>query len=403
MHQDKRIGLALSGGGFRAAAYHVGALRELNRLGLLEKVDLLSGVSGGSIVAAYLALNWGDQTRLTAALDELSDYLQNNSIAVSSFLKGMFSPFHTRIDRLADAYADGLFGKANLQSFLNGPRIYLGATNLGTGDYFFFVGGGGGKAEAGEHELGVVDAGNVLISDAVAASSAFPPVYPPLRLREDQYSPEKLQGYVTLTDGGVYDNLGVNPLVRPRNKLDYAIVSDGGMPFSLDAQPTESGAIVLKRGIDIMMEQIRGLEFQRLKLLHEVGRGPKPLWFSIDSLVGESRHGDSRQASSIGTNLAALSDREYQVLSRHGGALILDRLRRYAKDLFEDSGSELAEDASEDTDQGYDELEEADEAADCDELEEADESDGSAGYPAPSAIDPPNPWPDPESEESESA
>ena len=53
----KKIGLALSGGGYRAAAYHIGTLRALHRLGILNKVDVISSVSGGSITAAYYALN----------------------------------------------------------------------------------------------------------------------------------------------------------------------------------------------------------------------------------------------------------------------------------------------------------------------------------------------------------
>ena len=52
---EKRIGLALSGGGFRAAAFHLGVLRRLKALNLLDKLDLLSCVSGGSIAGATLA------------------------------------------------------------------------------------------------------------------------------------------------------------------------------------------------------------------------------------------------------------------------------------------------------------------------------------------------------------
>ena len=51
----KKIGLALSGGGYRAAAYHIGTLRALRRLGILDKVDVISSISGGSIIAAYYA------------------------------------------------------------------------------------------------------------------------------------------------------------------------------------------------------------------------------------------------------------------------------------------------------------------------------------------------------------
>lgn len=54
---NKIIGLALSGGGYRAAAFHVGTLKALNKLGLLKDIDVISSVSGGSITAAYYALN----------------------------------------------------------------------------------------------------------------------------------------------------------------------------------------------------------------------------------------------------------------------------------------------------------------------------------------------------------
>ena len=55
--EEKRIGLALSGGGFRAAGFHLGVMRELQRLGLLAKLDLISCVSGGSIAGGTLAVN----------------------------------------------------------------------------------------------------------------------------------------------------------------------------------------------------------------------------------------------------------------------------------------------------------------------------------------------------------
>ena len=64
----KKIGLALSGGGYRAATYHIGTLRALHRLGILDHVDVLSSVSGGSITAAYYALHRADYERFEAGL-----------------------------------------------------------------------------------------------------------------------------------------------------------------------------------------------------------------------------------------------------------------------------------------------------------------------------------------------
>ena len=327
--ESRRIGLALSGGGFRAAAFHLGTFRKLEELGLLGKVDLLSCVSGGSIAGAFLAANWGQED----VLDRLESYLRTRSIAISSFLAGMFNPFTTRLEELAERYDQHLFAERLLGSLGAGPRIYLNATNLSTGNMFFFVAGGGGPSEMGEHEMGTVDAPNFKISHAVAASSAFPPVFPPLRLDADVY-PTAGMDYVTLSDGGIYDNLGANPLFRARNQLAYAIVSDGGKPFANTDQPTESATIVLKESVNILMEQVRGLQFQRLVLSHAAGSGPKPVWFSIDSQEGEAQLGDAAFASAIGTNLKRLGDAEMGVLVRHAGALLHDRLARYAPELL---------------------------------------------------------------------
>jgi NTE family protein len=148
------------------------------------------------------------------------------------------------------------------------------------------------------------------------------------------YPPGDRCEYVTLTDGGIYDNMGVNPLLRTaRNALDYMIVSDGGKPFELAERPTESGLVVLRAGLDIMMEQIRGLEFDRMEHRWHARKGPKPLWFSIDSEEGEAQAGDAGFASAIGTNLKRLSDAEMAVLTRHGGALVSARIARYAPEL----------------------------------------------------------------------
>ncbi len=324
--QEKRIGLALSGGGFRAAAFHLGAFRYLYAKGLLWNIDLMTCVSGGSIAGAFLAVHWGEDD----ALDKLENYLRTRSIAVSSVIGGVLDPFNSRLDKLQGTYERDLYGKSTLGDLKQGPRLYLNATNLATGNMFFFVTGGGKPAEMGEWELGVIGAADIPVSQAVAASSAFPPVFPPQRLDQNEYPAAGVE-YVTLTDGGVYDNLGVNPLLRDRNALDYVIVSDGGKPFETDDRPTESGSAVLLASINILMEQVRGLQFSRLELSAD---RIKPIWFSIDSEKGELREGDAAFASAIRTNLSKLSHAELDVLTRHSGALLDYRLQTYAPELL---------------------------------------------------------------------
>lgn len=327
----KRIGLALSGGGFRAAAFHLGTFRKLKELGLLDKIDLFSCVSGGSIAGAFLCSRWNVPT----ALDEFEAYLRRRSIAVSSFLGGALNPFGTRLEALAASYDRHLFHDAMMATLRAGPRIYLNSTNLASGNMFFYVAGGGAPEEMGEHELGQASASQQKISTAVAASSAFPPVFPPLRVSEEDYPNEHTE-YVTLTDGGVYDNLGVNPLMRmERNQLDFALVSDGGRPFQITDAPTEVGTRVLIEAIGILMEQVRGLQFKRMELAHSAQRGPVPVWFSIDSEEGQLIPGDAEFASSISTNLRKLTELEMAVLTRHAGALCEARIRKWVPELLD--------------------------------------------------------------------
>jgi len=165
--QTKRFGLALSGGGFRAAAFHLGVFRKLHEAGLLWKLDLLRCVSGGSIAGAFLASHWEEDD----ALEKLERYLASASIAVSSVLGGMLDPFHTRLDKLAASYERDLYGKRSLGSLKDGPRLYVNATNLATGNMFFFV--TGGKLPADAHVFTDADAARTRVFRGVPLEGAL--------------------------------------------------------------------------------------------------------------------------------------------------------------------------------------------------------------------------------------
>src|SRR5262249_3585772 len=67
---ESQLALCLSGGGFRAALFHLGALRRLNELGILSRVDTIASVSGGSILAAHLATRMRPWPQPGAPLDQ---------------------------------------------------------------------------------------------------------------------------------------------------------------------------------------------------------------------------------------------------------------------------------------------------------------------------------------------
>lgn len=147
-----RTGLCLSGGGYRAMLFHLGALLRLNEAGLLRGLDRVSSVSGGSITAATLGLRWHELAWGDG--DVASNFeplvvapvraLARRTIDVPSVLGGLL-PLTTIGRRVAGAYREHLFGDATLQALpVDGdrdrpaPRFVFCATNLESGALFRF-------------------------------------------------------------------------------------------------------------------------------------------------------------------------------------------------------------------------------------------------------------------------
>lgn len=231
------IALCLSGGGYRAMLFHVGSLWRLNELGYLPRLARVSSVSGGSITAATLGLHWGDLAfdgdGVAAAFgDQLVEpirALAGTTVDRASILKGGFLP-GTIAERVAGAYREHLFDDATLQALPDEPRFVINATNLQTGALWRFS-----KPYMADYKVGMVRDPQVPLADAVAASSAFPPVLSPMRLKIDpadwdleDRGPLHEQPYTTevvLSDGGVYDNLGLETAWKRHTTI---LVSDGG-------------------------------------------------------------------------------------------------------------------------------------------------------------------------------
>jgi len=233
--------LCLSGGGYRAMLFHLGAIWRLNEAGQLQGLRRVSSVSGGSIVAAALGERWdrlefgadGVATNLESQLVEPVRRLARRTIDVPAVLTGLLIPGTTIGKRVAAAYEKHLLGGATLQDLPGdeeGPRFVINATNLQSGVLWRFS-----RPYARDYKVGEIASPPIKLALAVAASSAFPPVLSPVRLRfrEDEYAPDTGEGlqkppfttHPVLSDGGVYDNLG---LQTAWNSARTILISDGG-------------------------------------------------------------------------------------------------------------------------------------------------------------------------------
>ncbi len=180
------IALCLSGGGYRAALFHTGVLTELNERGLLPRVRSVAGVSGGAIVGATLAMAWDDlefddtgrarnfDTLVTQRIRRLTAETLDVGAVLSTFTDSGSSR------RIARGYSEFLFGDlhlADLPSGIGVPEFVFLATELSTGINWEFS-----KRRMGDRRLGYMDTPDVRLADVVAASSAFPAVFRPIRV-----------------------------------------------------------------------------------------------------------------------------------------------------------------------------------------------------------------------------
>src|SRR6516165_3530290 len=190
----KNIGLALSGGGFRATLYHLGLVRFLRDAGILSRVSQITSVSGGSIFAAHLMLNWsrynGSPEDFEAAASEMIAFVRldvRNRI-VRRFpltlpvrwmrrLLGLSTRKLSRTGLLEYHYEKFLYGDTSLFELPKQPRLHILATNLSEGCLCAFSRDGllmmRRRAE-GVYRPDCIHVGLATVAMAVTASSAFP-------------------------------------------------------------------------------------------------------------------------------------------------------------------------------------------------------------------------------------
>ena len=271
------VALCLSGGGYRAMLFHLGALWRLNELAYLPKLARISSVSGGSITAGVLGLKWGQlglaptgvATNFVSQVVDPIRALAGRTVDEGAILGGIFLP-GSIADKVTDAYRKYLFGSATLQALPNDPpRFVINATNVQTGALFRFS-----RPYLADYRVGMLKHPTVELAVAVAASSAFPPVLSPLRLElaasawdppsgqatEDLHR-EPFLTDVVLTDGGVYDNLGLETAWK---RYDTILVSNGGGKMQAEEEPKSDWVQHAIRINDVIDNQVRSLRARQV-------------------------------------------------------------------------------------------------------------------------------------------
>lgn len=364
------IGLALSGGGSRAMAFHLGCLRALNDLGILDKIGVLSTISGGSVIGAYYAytptksfdefeqdicsfLRDGFQHKIVRELAKPQNLIPcaANALVVwgqeiVSLLRkqNKIQRYPSRTDMFHKVLQKDVFSGLTMSSQRrNAMEVVIGACELRTGSAFRFSNERSGCWRHGEMIKGDVD-----VAFAVAASAAYPILLPALdRTCSFQKRGRTTEQRVLLTDGGVYDNLGIQVLEPGRNPTvslhtfpcEYLIVCNAGhgqeagdtVPLSFLSRVARSFELVHRRVQDSAMSRLHYLqEFGLIKgfAMPYLGQQDNQLPWRLGSLIPRE------EVIGYPTNFAPMSNTWIDKLSCRGEQLTRALVSYYLRDLL---------------------------------------------------------------------
>ncbi|WP_035877457.1 patatin-like phospholipase family protein [Cupriavidus sp. amp6] len=368
LEPGRSIGLALSGGGVRAAAFHAGVIKYLAEQRRLEDVLHISSVSGGSLFVGMTFQSADNRwptsdVYLKEVHPRLRRVLTTESLQVSAFLRLVLNPLNwrfmlSRANVVAQAI-EGLWGvTATLGDLSNSPAWSINCTTGETGRRFRFK-----NRTMGDYDLGYAKVESFSVAKAMAISAAFPGGIGPLTVESGNFEWEKREEWhaaaptryelpyrtLHLYDGGLYDNLGMEPMFdvgRQAIKRDgtlpgdiqYMIVSDGGAPFPRQAIPHPLNPFRFKRIADIALDQSRALRVRAfVNFLQKnpmsgayLGIGARAedsiRKFSTGreevaaKLLGEQwlSPDESKTAATYSTTLHRMSETSFDLLARHG-------------------------------------------------------------------------------------
>ncbi|GAB1266596.1 patatin-like phospholipase family protein [Aurantivibrio infirmus] len=365
MDKATKIGLAISGGGYRATLYSLGSLWRLNDFGLLPRIKTITSVSGGSITTGYLAskwesLNFDDRGVAGNFKSEIASPLQafcSQNLDVMAAIRGIFSFTNSVGDEVAKAYDKNLFHGAKLQDLSDhSPEFLFYGTNYQTGSSVRIE-----KSKLLDYKIGLYPNPDLSMAKVAGISSAFPPVMSPVIVKTNPdlwleiptakyFNNRKLRKKLILSDGGVYDNLGLEAIWKNSGHYSHVLACDAGAPFSISPKVKTNWFSQFLRASSIMTDQQRAL--RKRKLLenylnldaegrHKVYGGT---YFGITTHIGDYDFYDSmckdtattESLQNIRTRLNKFTEREQAYLINWGYALTDTAIRRWSSELLTD-------------------------------------------------------------------
>lgn len=342
----KNISLALSGGGLRAIAFHMGVLKYLSEKNLFENIARISSVSGGSLLIGLIlretSMKWPDSSNF---LSHIYPVLRNKLCTISLFgnmLRTLINPlnFHFFIYRanlLSKVLKSDWGIRYHLSDLPKFPEISINATTAETGKRFRFK-----RDTFGDYELGYALSNDFPLSDALAVSAAFPGCLGPLIIKSHNFiwkkrkswdDPEECKTEVILPysklhlyDGGVYDNLGLESFFDvckgiSKVKDSIIIISDASAPYTKGFSYFTFNPWRLKRVIDIIHEQTRYLRVRSFfGYIQRNSTNDKYICIK-DELYGELKYTNKHHVANFPTSLTRLSLDDFDRISQHGYAV----------------------------------------------------------------------------------
>jgi NTE family protein len=336
------IALVLSGGGIRAMVFHLGVLKLLAERCMLEAIEKISTVSGGSLLVGLIFqecnLTWpSSQVFLSAVYPSLRSKLCSRSLQWGAF-RQLRNPSSVRFllsraNLLARALKVEWCVTGKLTDLPARPEWSINGTTAENGKRFRFK-----AANMGDYELGYAAPGNFPLANALAVSAAFPGGFGPLTLNASNFAWRKRPwgapvgseqdvdiGYkrLHLYDGGVYDNLGLEPFFdagRGKSKLtnESIVVSDAGAPLPAGFSFGALNMFRLKRVADIMADQAHALRVRTFSTYLQAAEGRGAFIYIGTPLAVGVGCNSAEYAASFPTTLRRLTLDEFDRLADHG-------------------------------------------------------------------------------------